>query len=154
MTDKILQLDFDKSSCEEIIKDLMPTIDHHRSKGKTLPAIYAALCKKRLLSIDDSSQMAIATFRKWYYKYRQSDSVSSKKIRKVIKTSVIEEEKDSDLSVQLFTSSNISDGERSKSTPDEKSEESSVETEKGFKRLELGGTLEEQFEIGSMYFRQ
>ena len=79
---------------------------------------------------------------------------SPNKKGKVVKKFAIEEEKDSDLPAQLFASSDSDDAERSKSTPGEKSEESSVETEKSFKRLELGGTLEEQFEIGSMYFRQ
>ena len=155
MTDKILQLDIHKRSCEAIVKDLMPTINHYRSEGGKLSDIYAALCRKRLLTIEDnSSQMALGTFRNWYYKHRKIGGASPKKTRKVVKEVAIEAERTPDLLVPPPDLSDSSDDESSELMLAEQPEEELPTNRKGFKRLELGGTLEEQFETGAMYFRK
>ena len=70
----------------------MPTINHYRSKGGKLSDIYAALCKERLLTIDNSSQMALGTFRNLYYKNWEKGDASPKKVSsKVVKEVALKE---------------------------------------------------------------
>ena len=74
MTDRILQLDFEKRSCAVIVGELVPTIEHYRSQGRTLADIYIALSEKQLLVLGArSSQMTLGTFKKVYYRQRKKD---------------------------------------------------------------------------------
>ena len=73
----ILDAEFEKRSRIEVVEELLPTIEHYRSKGKSLSEIYTALCKKNLLSTDCSFQMSFATFKNTYYQKRQRKEAST-----------------------------------------------------------------------------
>ena len=70
----IVPLNFKKRSSSDTIKSLIPTIDHYRSRGKTLLEIYAALSEKNLLVTSGSSNMAFGTFKNVYYQHCKKPS--------------------------------------------------------------------------------
>ena len=89
----IIDIEIEKKPCTTVVEKLLPTIEHYRSEGRTLPEIYAALCEKNLLSIDSSSQMMLATFRNVYYRQRREASTDSQSAQS--KPNGVEEEAES-----------------------------------------------------------
>ena len=73
----IIDIEFEKKPSTAVVEELLPTIEHYRSKGQTLPKIYAALCKKNLLSTDASSHLTWSVFRNVYYQLRKEASTDS-----------------------------------------------------------------------------
>ena len=154
----IVPLDFKKRSSSDTIKSLIPTIDYYRSKGKTLLDIYAALSEKDLLATRGSSNMAFGTFRNIYYQQRKGVTATNVTKESFVKKPAVSRSSANRKRTQELPNPtayrNDCDGDSPQADSSFENEGDSAVTETGFKRLELGGTLEEQFEIGSMYFRQ
>ena len=71
----IVDIEFEKKSSTAVVEELLPTIEHYRSKGQTLTEIYAALRGMNLLFANSSSQISLGTFRNVYYKQRKEASI-------------------------------------------------------------------------------
>lgn len=73
----ITGIEFEKIPSTAVVNELLPTIEHYRSEGRTLSEIYTALHRKNLLSIDSSSQMTWPVFKNVYYQQRKEASTDS-----------------------------------------------------------------------------
>ena len=73
----IVDIEFENRSSTEVVEELLPTIEHYRSEGRTLPQIYAALCKRNLLFANSSSQITFSSFKGIYYQQRKEASTDS-----------------------------------------------------------------------------
>lgn len=137
---KVIRLKIDTRTSADVVEDLVPTIEHYRSQGSALRKIYVGLLKERLLGTGQSSQMAFNTFKKAYYERRNTKTLSLQ-----------QKSKSPTSPIETNDYVNIVDSKLDDEAPPRSQ---ALKNKEGFKRLELGGTLEQQLKTGSMYFRK
>lgn len=165
MKSKILDLGLDFAGAPRaVIKEHWETIEHHRNKGITLNQIYIALSKKEGFE----GRICFVAFKSCYYRQRKlkhsgeakRDPVAISKVAETVPLPEIPIKSDKDSkpsgeiqSPALSVSSNQTTPSLDaveKANPEHKAKK----TVGKFKRLELGGTIEEQQAIAAQYFNQ
>ncbi len=163
MKSKILDLDFARAP-REVIEEYWETIEYYRSQGRSLNQIYIALSKKD--SFED--RISFAAFKGCYYKQRKlkrngeakRDPVAISKVAETVPLPEIPIKSNKNSKPSGEIQSPVLSESSNQATPSldavEKAdaEPEAKKTVGKFKRLELGGTIEEQQAIARAYFNQ
>lgn len=163
MKSKILDLNFAGAS-REVIEEYWETIEHYRNQGRSLNQIYIALSKKD--GFED--RISFAAFKTCYYKQRnlkrsgeaKSDPVAINKVAETAPLSEIPTKSDKiskpygEIQPSVLSESSNQAKPSLDAVGKADSEHKAKKTVDEFKRLELGGTIEEQQAIATEYFNQ
>lgn len=167
MESKILDFDF-AVAAREVIEKYWETIGHYRSQGRSLSQIYIALSKRD--GYED--RISFAAFKASYYRQRKLKCSGDAKrdpvtINKVAETAPLPEipiksNKNSKPSGEIqspalsLTSNQTTPSLDAveKADPEPEAKKSVKKSVGEFKRLELGGTIEEQQAIAAAYFNR